>query len=71
MREMPSHLEIVMKQLFCLILLALSTTATAHHEAGIAEDYRASAALLLMMLVFLIGSITITVQSYRNKPAGK
>ena len=66
---MPSHLEIVMKQLFCLILLALSTTA--HHKAGIAEDYQASAALLLMMLVFLIGSITITAQSYWNKTAGK
>ena len=60
-----------MKQLFCLILLALSTTATAHHKVGIAEYYQASAALLFMMLVFLIGSITITAQFYWNKTAGK
>ena len=53
-----------MKYFFCLMLLALSATSMAHHESGITEEFQASAALLLMMFTFLVGSITITVQSY-------
>tara|TARA_B100000767_G_C19678423_1_gene498450 strand:+ start:192 stop:398 length:207 start_codon:yes stop_codon:yes gene_type:complete len=68
---MRTILEITMKNLFCLILLALSATAMAHHEATLAQEHQASVALLLMMFIFLVGSITITLQSYFNKTASE
>ena len=53
-----------MKKLACLILLALSSGAIAHHEIGFFEQNQTSVALLSVMFLLLVGSITITVVSH-------
>ena len=56
-----------MKKLACLILLALSSAAMAHHEIGLSEQNQTSVALLFVMFLLLVGSITITIATYFGK----
>ena len=56
-----------MKKIACLILLALSSGAIAHHEIGFFEQNQTSVAILFVMFLLLVGSITITIVTHFGK----